>query len=95
MPPPAPPRPPLRPAVVRDLLRHGLRPLPGTSDERLRDQVRDLYLFEIRQLRQAVRRGAFPMTTYALRVAELRGRYALLSLPLDTWRVPGGTAPLG
>ncbi len=70
------------------LLGHGLRPGPDTRLDLLRDQVRDLYLFEIRRLRRAVRRGAFPMASYAGRVVALRRRYPLLSLPLDRWRQP-------
>lgn len=85
---------PLRPAVLAALLTHGLRPAPTTSVERLRLQVRDLYLYEIRQLRQAVRRGAFPLDTYAARVVALRTRYPLLSLPLDRWHEPAGEGPL-
>lgn len=91
--PPETPRP-LRPAVLTALLTHGLRPPPTASADRLRLQVRDLYLYEIRQLRQAVRRGAFPLDTYAARVVALRMRYPLLSLPLDQWHEPAGKQPL-
>lgn len=90
---PAPP--PLRPDVLEALLGHGLRPHDDTPLERLRDQVRDLYLFEIRRLRTAVRRRAFPIDTYAARVVDLRRRYPLLSLPLDRWRRPEGRETLG
>lgn len=85
---------PLRPDVLDALLGHGLRPAADTPDVRLRDQVRDLYLYEIRQLRDAVRRGAFPIDTYAGRVVALRRRYPLLSLPLPRWRAPGAAQPL-
>lgn len=91
--PPETPRP-LRPAVLTALLTHGLRPSPTAAADRLRLQVRDLYLYEIRQLRQAVRRGAFPLDTYAARVVALRTRYPLLSLPLDQWHEPAGKQPL-
>jgi hypothetical protein len=86
--------PPLRPVVVAALLAHGLRPTPATSAERLRAQVRDLYLYEIRQLRQAVRRRDFPIDAYAARVVALRARYPLLSLPLEQWHEPAGQRPL-
>jgi hypothetical protein len=76
------------------LLTHGLRPDATTPLLRLRDQVRDLYLFEIRQLRQAVRRGDFPLTSYAARVVALRTRYPLLSLPLEEWDEPDHEQPL-
>jgi hypothetical protein len=84
----------LRSVVLAALLSHGLRPTPATPVERLRTQVRDLYLYEIRQLRQAVRRGAFPIDTYAARVVALRTRYPLLSLPLDQWHEPDAARPL-
>ena len=78
----------LRPFVRQALLEHGLSPGPATSAELLRGQVRDLYLVEIRRLRDAVRRRDFPMSEYAARVVALRGRYPLLSLPLEHWYEP-------
>jgi hypothetical protein len=85
---------PLRSVVLAALLSHGLRPTPSTPVALLRTQVRDLYLYEIRQLRRAVRRGAFPLDTYAARVVALRTRYPLLSLPLDQWHEPDAARPL-
>ena len=85
--------PPFRPDVLAALLGHGLRPRDDTPAERLRDQVRDLYLFEIRRLRQAVRARAFPIDSYASRVVALRRRYPLLSLPLEHWRLPDASEP--
>src|SRR5688572_12102258 len=39
------------PQVLEELARHGLRPLPTTSPQQLRDAVRDLYKHEIKRLR--------------------------------------------
>lgn len=85
-----PARPPYRyrEDVLTELLRHGLRPSTPTAPQFLRDAVRDLYLFEIRRLRDRLRAGAFPKTDYARRVVELRGRYVLLSIPLEEWLEP-------
>jgi hypothetical protein len=74
-----------RPGVLEELARHGLRPLPTTTTELLRDAVRDLYRYEIRRLRSELLAGRIPKADYANRVIELRGRYPLLSLPLDMW----------
>lgn len=84
----------LRPAVREALLDHGLRPAAATSADLLRTQVRDLYLVEIRRLRDEVRRRAFPMAEYAGRVVALRERYPLLSLPLEHWHEPDPREPL-
>lgn len=92
--PDAPPPRRLRLDVTAALLGHGLRPLPTTPPALLRDQVRDLYLVEIRRLRDAVRHRAFPMREYAARVTALRGRYPLLSLPLELWHEPDPCEPL-
>jgi hypothetical protein len=34
---------PYRPEVIEELASHGLAPKPGTSPERLREQINDLY----------------------------------------------------
>jgi hypothetical protein len=80
------------PRVLEELARHGLVPRPDTSPERLRDAVRDLYKYEIRQLREALLAGRFAKVDYAGRVVALRRRYPLLSLPLDLW-TSLGTSP--
>ncbi|HEY3380818.1 MAG TPA: hypothetical protein VGK32_03560 [Vicinamibacterales bacterium] len=74
-----------RPEVLTALLRHGLRPLASTSPERLRSILHDWYRFELQRLRAALLRGEFQKSTYAARVAEIRTRYALLSLPSHFW----------
>jgi hypothetical protein len=73
------------PAILAELARHGLRPLPATSPERLRDAVRDLYLYEIRRLRGELLKGNIIRNKYADHVIALRKKYPLLSLPMDRW----------
>jgi hypothetical protein len=51
----------------------------------LRDAVRDLYKYEIRQLRSELLAGRIPKREYASHVVELRKRYWVLSIPLPLW----------
>ncbi len=66
--------------VLRELERHGVKPLPHTRPELVREYVRDLYKFEIRRLRDRLLDGAFPKAEYAARVDALRQQYPVLSL---------------
>jgi hypothetical protein len=74
-----------RPTILDELARHGLRPLPHTPPEQLRDAVRDLYKYEIRRLRDRQLAGHIPRREYAGHVVALRRRYPILSLPTDLW----------
>ena len=71
--------------VLEELLRHGLKPAPGTPPEILREQIHDLYLIEIRKLRDRCRAGEFPPRELSGQVVELRKRYMLLSVPVHLW----------
>lgn len=71
--------------VLDELARHGLKPLPTTSPERLREVVRDLYKYEIRRLRGEVLARRIRKQDYAGHVVELRKRYWLLSIPTALW----------
>ena len=51
----------------------------------LRDAINDLYRFEIRRLRRQLLRKEFPKEEYVPKVVELRGKYLLLSVPMDEW----------
>ena len=73
--------------VLEELARHGLKPQPTTSPQRLRDAVRDLYKYEIRRLKSELLARRFRRQDYAGRVVELRRRYPLLSLPVEYWTV--------
>jgi hypothetical protein len=71
--------------ILDELARHGLRPLPDTGPQQLRDAVRDLYKYEIRRLKARLLAGEFPKQAYAGKVIELRRQYVLLSIPLQLW----------
>ena len=71
--------------VLAELARHGLAPKPDTSPARLREQINDLYRFEIRRLRDRCRAGEFTTRELPARVVELRKRYLLLSIPVERW----------
>jgi len=74
-----------KPDVLGALAEHGLRPAPETPPALLRKQIHDVYLFEIRKLRDRCRAGEFPRRELAGLVVELRKRYPLLSLSEDQW----------
>lgn len=66
--------------VLRELERHGVRPTSETSPQLVRDYVRDLYKYEIRQLRTRMLREEFPRGEYSARVEALRDKYPVLAL---------------
>ena len=76
-----------RPEVLDALARHGVRPLDDTSPAQIREHLNDLYRYEIRRLRSRLLRGEFPKQEYVDHVLTLRGRYMLLSMPIDEWTV--------
>ena len=69
-----------KPDVLARLETHGIRPRPTTRPELVREFVNDLYRYEIRQLRDRLRRGEFPQDPYFDRVVTLRNKYSLLAL---------------
>ena len=73
-----------RPEVLDELGRHGLAPARDTQPPRLREQINDLYRIEIRRLRDRCRAGEIPVRELPAHVVELRKRYLLLSIPMDT-----------
>ena len=77
-----------RPEVLDELAAHGLCPRRDTMPERLREQINDLYRFEIRRLRDRCRAGEFTTRELPARVVELRKRYLLLSIPTAQWVEP-------
>jgi hypothetical protein len=66
--------------VLERLETHGIRPRPTTRPELVREFVNDLYRYEIRRLRDRLRRDEFPKHTYFDRVVELRQKYSVLAL---------------
>jgi hypothetical protein len=81
------------PRILDELARHGLKPLPESSPQQLRDAVRDLYKYEIRRLRSELLAERIRRPDYAGHVVELRTRYWLLSVPTELWTAsPDGKA---
>jgi hypothetical protein len=74
-----------RTGIIEELLRHGVRPTPSTPPERVRDHLNDLYRHQIRRLKAQLLVGTFPEREYSARVAALRRRYPLLTVPLRFW----------
>ena len=74
-----------KPEILDELARHGLCPTATTAPEKLREQINDLYRYEIRKLRDRCRAGEFSTRQLPARVIELRKRYVLLSIPLARW----------
>jgi hypothetical protein len=73
------------PQVLEALLEHGVRPTPTTPPALVRSFVSDLYRWEIRRLRARLLARAFPKHEYVRRVIELRRRYFVLSVPIESW----------
>ena len=74
-----------RDIVLDELAGHGVQPLPDTPPEMIREFINDLYLIEIRALRDRVRAGVIAKREMAAHVKELRRRYLLLSVPIEVW----------
>jgi hypothetical protein len=74
-----------RDIVLDELARHGVIPRQDTPPELLREFINDLYVIEIRALRDRVRAGSIAKRDLAAHVKELRKRYLLLSVPLEHW----------
>ena len=74
-----------RPAILEQLWRHGVQPTASTPPALVLEFVTDLYRFELRRLRDRLRRGDIPKTGYFDRVIELRRKYPLVSLKAVEW----------
>jgi hypothetical protein len=74
-----------RPDILDALWRHGVQPKPTTRPELVRDYVRDLYKYEIRQLRERYMRHEFAKPEYWHHVDALRRAYPVLALPARLW----------
>lgn len=79
-----------RPQILEQLEAHGLRPRPDTPPARLKEQINDLYRFELRRLRDSLMRGDIPRPAYAQHVIALRKKYILLSVPIRLWTIDRG-----
>jgi hypothetical protein len=74
-----------RDIVLDELARHGVKPSHDTSPDLLREFINDLYVIEVRALRDQVRAGVIRKQDLASRVKQLRKRYLLLSVPIQEW----------
>ena len=79
-----------RPAVLEQLLLHGVRPTPDTPPDLVHEFVNDLYRYELRRLRHALVSGAIPKAGYYDRVVEIRRKYPLVSIKAHLWIVDDG-----
>jgi hypothetical protein len=74
-----------RAAVLEQLWRHGVQPTSSTPPQLVHDFVNDLYRYELRRLRDRLRRGDIPKVGYYDRVIQLRLAYPLVSLKVQEW----------
>jgi hypothetical protein len=63
----------------------GLAPTPATQPALVRDQLNDLYRFELRRTRDQLLAGVLDKPAYLARVVALRKHYWPLTLPLVAW----------
>lgn len=73
--------------LAEALLRFGLAPRPETPPRFVRDQLSDLYRYEIRALRGRLLAGDVLKKDYIDHVIALRKKYWPLSLTPDQWDV--------
>ena len=74
-----------RAEVIEQLSRHGVHPTASTDPQFVRNYVRDLYKYEIRQLRARYLQRQFPKAEYWIRVDALRRQYPVLALRAEDW----------
>ena len=75
----------LRAAVLDGLKAHGIEAAPGDDPQSLRERLNDVYLADVRRLRERQRSGEIPLPEYAAHVDALKRRYPLLALPVASW----------
>lgn len=71
--------------VLEQLAAHGVRPTPSTRPELVHEFVSDLYRYELRALRDRLRRGEIIRSRYFDHVVDLRRKYPLVSLKPWQW----------
>jgi hypothetical protein len=67
-----------------------VQPTSSTPPQLVHDFVNDLYRFELRRLRDRLKRGEIPKAGYYERVVALRLAYPLVSLKAREWLVSDG-----
>jgi hypothetical protein len=73
------------PELTEALAGLGLAPRARTPPAVVRDQLNDLYRFELRRLRDQLLAGVFEKAAYLERVVALRKHYWPLTIPLVAW----------
>lgn len=71
--------------VLALLEAHGVQPTVASPPERVHEFVNDLYRYELRRLRDRLRRGELPKSEYYDCVVEIRRRYPALALKPRQW----------
>jgi hypothetical protein len=74
--------------VLEALSGHGARPMATTPPELVHEFVCDLYRYEIRRLRDGMRRREYSKSEYAGRVIDLRLKYRVISMRPHEWIEP-------
>ena len=74
-----------REEVLEELPGHGIIPKPTTPPQLVMEYLNDLYRYELRRLRDRLRRREIPKAEYATHVVALRKRYILVSIPVRDW----------
>ena len=73
------------PELAEALAGHGLAPTPDTPPALARAAVDELYKYELRRLRDQLRRGDVTRAGFPARVIALRKKYWVLTLPVSAW----------
>ena len=81
-----------RPEILDQLLLHGVRPQPATRPAVVFAYLNELYRYELRCLRDRLRRGEFAQPEYFGKVVALRRKYPLVSVHPSAWTLPGTPA---
>jgi hypothetical protein len=68
-------------------------PTEGDTPASLKERLNDLYLIEVRGLRDRQRAGEIPLRDYAAHAEALKQSFSLLGLPLHLWEDSPGEPP--
>ena len=71
--------------VLAQIANHGVCPTPETPPERVHEFVNDLYRYELRRLRDRLRRREIAKADYFTLVVDIRRRYPALALKPWQW----------
>jgi hypothetical protein len=78
------------PNVAAALREKGVVPTPEDTPATLKERLNDLYLVEVRRLRDRQRAGEIALRDYAAHAEALKQSFALLGLPLTLWETDEG-----